>query len=88
LRKRESPVLPGEKKRTEHIVGTGGVCQQREDAFLFQVPLKPTLPHRRAGPGGSHPIMNKWGGVRLSSQPGESGLALPQATYMNPKLPQ
>jgi hypothetical protein len=31
--------------------------------FIFQVPLKPTLPHGRTGPGGSHPIMNKWRGA-------------------------
>jgi hypothetical protein len=28
-----------------------------------QMALKLTQPHRRAGPGGSHPIMNEWGGV-------------------------
>jgi hypothetical protein len=35
----------------------------RERAFLFQEDLKPTLPLGSAGPGGSHPIMNEWGGI-------------------------
>jgi hypothetical protein len=34
----------------------------RKKDFLFQVPLKPTFLQKRAGPGGSHPIMNEWGG--------------------------
>jgi hypothetical protein len=53
----------------------------RERTFLFQVPLKPTLLHRRSGPGSSHPIKNDWGGAWAGSQPGE-GLAIPrQATW-------
>jgi hypothetical protein len=36
---------------------------QRERAFLFQVLSKPTLPHGRAGPGDSHPVMKEWGGA-------------------------
>jgi hypothetical protein len=59
LRKGESPVLPGEEREEEGgIVGAGGICCQRKNAFLFQVPLKPRLLHGRAGLGGSHPIMN------------------------------
>jgi hypothetical protein len=49
--------------------------RERERVLLFQVPLKPTLPHRKAGPEGMG-----------SSQPCEGGLAHPQATYMSPKL--
>jgi hypothetical protein len=65
LRKGESPVLPGEEREEEldGKVGAGGVRWQREWAFLFKVPLKLTLSHRRADPGGSHPIMSKWGGA-------------------------
>jgi hypothetical protein len=57
--------VPGEgrEEEAEGVVGAGGVCRQREHAFLFQVPLKPTLTHGRAGPRGCHPIMNKWGGI-------------------------
>jgi hypothetical protein len=53
--------LPGEEREeeAEGIVGTGGVRQQRKGTFLSQVPLKLTLPHRRAGPGGSYQIMNE-----------------------------
>jgi hypothetical protein len=56
------PVLPGVGREAEkraqwaQVESTG-----QERAFLFQVPLKPTLPHGRAGPGGSHPIMSEWG---------------------------
>jgi hypothetical protein len=72
LRKEESPVLPGEEREeAKDTVGAGGVCWQREHAFLFQMPLKPTIPHRRSTGG---------------SQPGEGGLAHCQATYMTPKL--
>jgi hypothetical protein len=64
LRKGDSPVLPGEEREEE---AEGMVAQVesagRQHAFLFQVPLKPTLPHRRAGPGGSNPIMNEGGGA-------------------------
>jgi hypothetical protein len=64
LRKGESPVLPSEEREeVKDMLGTGEVHWQREDAFLFQVPLKPILPHGRAGPGGSHPIMNDWRGA-------------------------
>jgi hypothetical protein len=65
LRKRASPVLPGEEREeeAEGKVDVGGVRWQSEHTFLFQVPLKPTLPHGRADPGGSHPIMNEWGGA-------------------------
>jgi hypothetical protein len=56
-----------------------------ESAFLFRVPLKPALPHGRAGPGGSYPIINEWGGSMGGYQPGEGGLAYCQATYMSPK---
>jgi hypothetical protein len=41
----------------------GGVCQQREHAFLFQVLIKPTLILGRADPGDSHLTMSKQGGV-------------------------
>jgi hypothetical protein len=60
-------------------MGAGRVHQQ--SAFLFQVPLKPTLLHGRAGPGGSHPIMNCMGRGMGSSQPGEGGLPHPQTTH-------
>jgi hypothetical protein len=57
------------------MVSKGRVHRQRDPAFLFQVPLKPTLlPHGRVDPGGSHPIM---GGVTGGSQPGKGGLAHP-----------
>jgi hypothetical protein len=64
LRKGEKPVLPGEEREEEAKSNDG--CRwspqaERESAFLFQVPLKPTLPDGKAGPGGSHPIMNEWG---------------------------
>jgi hypothetical protein len=61
LRKGEPSVLPGEEREeeAEGTMGVGGVCQQREHAFLVQVPLKPTLPHQKTGPGGSHLIMNE-----------------------------
>jgi hypothetical protein len=63
IEKREVTLLPSEEReeKEECTVGAGGVCWQRECAFLFQVLLKPTLPHGRADPGYSHPIMNKWG---------------------------
>jgi hypothetical protein len=60
LRKEESPLLPGDE--TEEAEGTVG-CRWREPTFLFQVLLKPILLHGRAGPGGSHPIMNEWVGT-------------------------
>jgi hypothetical protein len=66
LREGESSVLPGEEREEEEegdMVGTGGVHWQRENAFLFQVALRPILPHGRAGPRSSHPIMNEWGGT-------------------------
>jgi hypothetical protein len=65
LRKGKSPILLGEERegKAEGVVGAGGVHWQRESASLFQVFLKPTLPHGRAGPGGAHPIMNQWRGV-------------------------
>jgi hypothetical protein len=51
LRKGESPVLTGKEREeaAEGMVGTGGVRQQRQHDFLFQVPLKLILPHGRAG---------------------------------------
>jgi hypothetical protein len=49
----------GKGKKKKGKVRTSRVRRQRENAFLFQVPLKTTLPHGKAGPGGSHPIMNK-----------------------------
>jgi hypothetical protein len=69
LRNWESPILLGEEREEEEeeeggAVGAGGVHWQRERAFLFQVPLKTTLLHGRVGLGGSHPIMNEWGGAR------------------------
>jgi hypothetical protein len=51
LRKGELPVLPGEEREE----GRGGKV---ESVLFFQVPLKPTLSHGRAGPRGSHPIKN------------------------------
>jgi hypothetical protein len=47
LRKGESPILLSEEREeeAEGTVGAGGVYWQREHAFLFQVPLKPVLPH-------------------------------------------
>jgi hypothetical protein len=65
LKEGESPVLPGEERKAEE----GGMVVQVESAsweralFFFQVPLKPILSHGRAGPAGSHPIKNKWGGA-------------------------
>jgi hypothetical protein len=60
LRKEESLVLPGEEREeeAEGTVGTSRIHWQRECAFIFQVLLKSTLPHGRAGPGGSHLIRN------------------------------
>jgi hypothetical protein len=61
-RKRESPVLLGEERKKRQraqwvqVESTG-----RGSVFLFSRSLKPTLPHRRAGPGGSHPKLTKWG---------------------------
>jgi hypothetical protein len=79
--------LPGEgrEEEAEGMVGAGGVCQQRESPFSFQVPLKPTLPHGRAGPGGS-PNNERVGRGMGGSQPCEGGLGHPQATHMSPKL--
>jgi hypothetical protein len=64
LRKEESPISPEEEREEEEgTVGADTVCWQTERAFLFQVPLKPTLPYKRAEPGGSHLVMNEWGGA-------------------------
>jgi hypothetical protein len=34
---------------------------RERECFSFSGDLKPILPHGKAGPGSSHPIMNKWG---------------------------
>jgi hypothetical protein len=65
LGEEESPVLPGEEREEEGWAQVESAGRERERAFPFQVPLKPTLPHGRADPGGSHPIMNKWGKAQV-----------------------
>jgi hypothetical protein len=58
------------------MVGTGGVSRQREHAFLFQVPLNPTLMRGWAQefPPNNERVGRGMGG----SQPGEDGLAHPR----------
>jgi hypothetical protein len=94
LREGESPVLPGRGRKTGR--GHSG-CRwsppAETHAFLFQVPLKPTLPHGRAGPGGSHPIMSEWGGGQaVPSQvrvlwPGHPQATHEPQTFPPPSLP-
>jgi hypothetical protein len=94
LRKGESPICQVTKGKKKKRGGeAGGVSQQRESAFLFQMPLKPILPHGRAGPGGSHPIMNKWGGagvvpsqVRVVWSIPRQPTSAPNFSYFQPAL--
>jgi hypothetical protein len=62
LKEGESPILSGEERKEEGMMGTGGVCWQRE-SFSFSGAFKTYTTPWGAGPGGSHPIMNKWGGA-------------------------
>jgi hypothetical protein len=78
LGEEESPVLPGEEREEEGWARVESAGRERERAFPFQVPLKPTLPHGRADPGGSHPIMNKWERGMGSFQPGEGSGPIPR----------
>jgi hypothetical protein len=61
------------KEEAEATVDAGESMGQDSVLFVFQVLLKPTLPHGRAGPGGSHPIMIQVGRGMGTSQPGEGG---------------
>jgi hypothetical protein len=57
------------------------------ESFSFSGAFKkPTLPHGRADPGGSHQIMNEWG--RAWAIPSQEWVRMvhPQATYISPKL--
>jgi hypothetical protein len=50
-----------EEEEEEEVVVVGAHVESVEGVtvFLFQVPLKPTLPHGRAGTGSKHPIVNE-----------------------------
>jgi hypothetical protein len=61
LRKEESHVPPSEERKKKQRAWWMQVESANRESILFQVPLKLTLPHGRAGPGGSHSIMNEWG---------------------------
>jgi hypothetical protein len=88
LREEESPVLPGEERNRRR--GHGG-CRwsplAERASFSFSGAMG------RAGPGGSCPIMNKWGGAweflarRGWSGPSPGNLHEPQ-TFPTSRLPQ